>query len=181
MIGLIRDTNELFGTVQCFQNATAEYIMLGFGVIMTLLSLVTLPYLAKVEDEIGLRNEIQRNSVVLALTHVAILLLLPYPTGRCWVPPTLVIQQILLMIFMTISPFYPGLSIENIGNWIETKKRVQPNKRSDVPAYGQPIPRMQLRTSAALRSSIVNRRNSAAIQGGGGTSRETISWDAGLW
>lgn len=181
MIGLIADTDDLFGTVKCFRNAWTEYIMLGFGVAMTLLSLGTIPYLAKVDDEIGLRHEIQRNSLVLALTHVVILLLLPNTAVRSWLPLTLVIQQMLLLIFMTISPFYPGLSIEIIGNWIETKKRVRPNKRSDVPAYGQPIPRMRLRTSTALRNSIVNRRNSTAVQGGGGTSRETISWDAGLW
>ena len=180
--GLIAGANDLFSTVQCFQNVPMEYIMLGFVAMVTLLSLGTLPFLAKVDDEIGLRNEIQRNSLVLALTHAVILLLLPHTASRCWVPPTLVIQQMLLMIFMTVSPFYPGLSIENIGNWIETKKRVRPNKRSDVPAYGQPIPRLRLRTGAALRNSIVNRRSSTAVQGGGGgTSRETISWDAGLW
>ena len=183
LLALTSDEDQLLATDfdQCQPEPTLfAYASPAFAVVSTALALLVTILVKKIEDEIGLRREIQRNALLLGLTYIAIIGV-RFAGHYEWQPLLQTMQQMLLSFSMSIAIFLPDSPLTRAATW--AKRRINPATRSAVPGYAQSLPR---RASTAVVQTTASKRTSVQLFGRKGSTevrqdREvSVSWDAGL-
>ncbi|KAL7539823.1 hypothetical protein ACHAXR_009638 [Thalassiosira sp. AJA248-18] len=186
-LALTSDQSQLRATDfdQCQPEPTYfQYASPAFGVVTTALALFVTILVKKIDDEIGLRREIQRNAVLLGFTYIVIIVV-RFRGHYDWQPLLQTIQQMMLSFSMSIIPFIPESSLNGMASWAKKQgNRINPATKSAVPGYAQSLPKGRNSTHISTRTSIqlvLGRRNSMSNMQNDQRNREmTVSWDAGL-
>ncbi|KAL7550883.1 hypothetical protein ACHAWF_014087 [Thalassiosira exigua] len=143
--------------------------------VSTVLALVATALVDKTDDEIGLKREIQRNTVFLACTNF-VLIIARYSGYYEWLPLLQTMQQLLLLFSMSIVPFMRS-RLNSMAMW--AKKRINPATKSAVPGYAQSLPK-RVSTRGSTRTSIQNILGRSGNQNDQRDREVSVSWDAGL-
>jgi len=144
------------------------YVSPAIGVIVAFFALATTIFVRNCDDELGIRKEITRNVILLAVTYILIttIRLIGYYE---WQPLMQTTQQIMLSFSMVILPcFHKG---KTFIPWIQDRKRA-------IPSYGRPLPVVE---SKRLSINKFRRVSQKEIDTDKQRKREmTLSLDAGL-
>jgi hypothetical protein len=155
-----------------------QFVSPAFGVVSTALALAVTVLVKKVDDELGLKSEIQRNAVLLGCTY-AVLIIVRFAGYHTWQPLLQTIQQMMLSFSMAVIPFFPGSMYNNMALW--AKKRINPDTRSAVPGYARSLPKSRGSTRTSIQKVIGGHRQSmSGLQNNQHNRDVTVSWDAGL-
>eukprot|EP00581_Thalassiosira_minuscula_P002389 CAMPEP_0183749346 /NCGR_PEP_ID=MMETSP0737-20130205/68237_1 /TAXON_ID=385413 /ORGANISM="Thalassiosira miniscula, Strain CCMP1093" /LENGTH=495 /DNA_ID=CAMNT_0025985099 /DNA_START=521 /DNA_END=2008 /DNA_ORIENTATION=+ len=180
-LALSTDATQLLATdfEQCQPEPTYfQYFSPAFGITSTALALVVTILLKKIEDELGMRREIQRNAIFLGSTFI-IILAVRFAGYHDWQPLLQTIQQMILFFSMAIIPFLPGTPFNNVASW--ARKRINPATKSAVPGYAQPLPMKRGSTRTSIQKVIPGRASRRQSMTALESEREVnVSLDAGL-
>jgi len=155
-----------------------QYISPAFGIASTALALLVTLIVKKIEDELGLGREIQRNATLVGFTYIVIILL-RFTGGHDWQPLLQTVQQMLLSFSMAIIPFHPEAAIVS---WAKKQgNRINPATKSAVPGYARSLPNHRGSTRLSIQNAIGRRQSILTATQNDQINREvTESWDAGL-
>lgn len=161
-----------------------RYASSAFGVASTALALMVTILVKDIDDEIGLRREIQRNAIFLGFSYI-IIIVVRFGGHFDWEPLLLTIQQMMLSFSMSIMSFIPVSGLDNIESWAETqKKRINPAAKNAVPGYAQSIPKGRGSTISSRGSirNVLGRQTSitSILQKDKLEQEVNVSWNAGL-
>ena len=186
-LALSSDTTQLTSADfdECQQEPTSfQYTSQAFGIVFTILAFAVSITVAQVDDELHIANEIQRNSNLLGLTYIIIVIvrLLGYYE---WQPLLQTIQQMCLSFSMGIIPFLSSGGAKSSLSSVASlaKQRINPATRSAQPGFGRPLPKERASTRASIQTIIgggTGARQSVAAMQQNRQREQTVSWDAGL-
>jgi len=169
------DARGVLGSSTCSDCYAAEpiyvlYICPALALFVAMLTLVTTTLIRSSEDKLGIRSEITRNAIIIAISYLAILI--ARLAGRRDLRTLFeAIQQLLLCISMKLMPCFHR-NAESLLSWATKNGKLQVNT---MPGYALPLPKV-----GGRRNSL--RRNSAKdIESDNERRRElSMSLDAGL-
>ena len=146
------------------------YICPAMALLVALLTLVTTTLIRNSEDKLGIRSEITRNAIIVAISYLAILI--ARLAGRRDLHPLFeAIQQLLLCISMKLMPCFHR-NTESLLSWATKNGKLQENI---MPGYALPLPKVGGRRNSLRRNSTKD------IESDNERRRElSMSLDAGL-
>ena len=141
----------------------------GIGILVASLTLFAIALVRHCDDELGIRQEITRNVILLAGTFIVVLIVRVLGYYE-WQPLLQTIQQMMLSFSMVVLPCFQRDRPRAL-SWIKQQKQA-------VPGYGRPLP--DIRTNNT-RASAIRRATQKDINSDKERRREmSMSLDAGL-